>query len=982
MFRLRFHSIALAILLAAGGTFLFADEPGMPKVVDFNTHIRPIFTSHCTSCHGGVKQAADLSFVYADSAMNTIESGDPEGSYLFEKIIEEDEDSRMPPADHGPALPAHDVELIRKWIQQGAKWGDHWAYQIPQRYSAPDVSQPQWISQPLDAFVLKQLDDRGVQPAEDERPERWLRRASLDLIGLPPTLEQRETFLSEVKRDGEGAYPQAVDRMLASPRFGERWASVWFDQVRYADSRGQGEDSPRTIWKYRDWVIESLNKDLGYDQFTIKQIAGDLLPNRTIEDQIATAVHRLTHSNEEGGTDDEEFRVAAVLDRVNTTWQTWQGTTFGCTQCHSHPYDPFTHDEYYKYTAFFNNTLDCDLNDDWPVIPVPENHDDYAAASELNRKIDELTLSLWETAWNVVSEDSQWSHLRITKAKTNKSAKLVIEPHEDWDEYFTTGTVPSGTSVFVEMPLPDSVSLMTGIRITGMPLDPDKALSESEWGFVMSNISAELVQPSEGEDGTLKDAKPKTSKPKTSKPKTSKLKTSKLKTSKLKFAQVFGDDPFPRYDPNKSLDGDREGYSAYTRIHHSRQVVLLFAKPVNVAPGSRLKLQIKHHVTELAAFPLVTRRAHFAVSSNRKLTALLDDKTLISKTAKLARLKSQRDEIKSTEIPVLQERTASLARPAHLFTRGNFLTKDKQVFPDVPKSLRPIEEPISNRLELANWLVSSDNPLTARVAVNRYWARMFGVGLVSTEEDFGSTGESPSHPQMLDDLSVRFREDYQWSVKKLLREIALSHTYRQSSRIRPDLQESDANNRWLARGPRHGLPAESVRDQMLAISGLLSDKMHGAPVHPPLPRGVWKARRGNWKTPKPGEEDRYRRSVYTSIKRSIPFPMAAAFDAPSRDFCSPKRLRSNTPLQPLMLMNDAGFVECADAFGKRMRAHSDELDQQITFGLLTATCREPDPDEISRLVKLYEQVEKSSNANIAMQSVASVILNLDEIISK
>ncbi|MFG0290405.1 MAG: DUF1553 domain-containing protein, partial [Rhodopirellula sp. JB044] len=543
-----------------------------------------------------------------------------------------------------------------------------------------------------------------------------------------------------------------------------------------------------------------------------------------------------------------------------------------------------------------------------------------------------------------------------SRPSSPKATKLVIEPHDQWDEYYTSGTVSSGTTITVDMPIPESVDALTGIQITAMPHDPEQALIDSEWGFVMSHISAELLPP--------EDADPKT------------------KPVPIGLARVYGDEPYPYHDPNGSLDNERGGFSAYSRIHHPRQAVVVLEKAVAVEPGSKLRLKILHRITELAAFPLVTKRAHFAVSSDEGLLHLPKDESIAEAKKELKEIQTELAAIKSTEVPVLREREGEFARPTHVFGGGLFLTKEHQVFSDVPNSLRGEDDRLSNRLEMAKWLVSDANPLTARVAVNRYWAQMFGVGLVATEEDFGSTGDRPSHPELLDDLAVRFREDYQWSVKKLLREIALSRTYRQSSEIRPELLEEDARNRFLARGPRHGLPAETVRDQMLAISGLLSEKMFGEPTYPPLPPGVWRARRGSWKTPKPGEEDRYRRSVYTYVKRSVPFPISATFDAPSREFCVPKRLRSNTPLQPLMLMNDVGFVECSKALATRMSEHSDELTEQVSYGFLLATCRPADSDEVERLVAMHETICEKSDAENALQSVAAVLMNLDEVITK
>lgn len=930
----------------------FAAELKLPEKINFNEHVRPIFTKHCTACHGGVKQAGALSLVYEESVGGVVAAGAPEDSYLLERVAETDDDMRMPPPEHGPPLSKTEVALIRRWIEQGANWSGHWAYEPPKSYPAPKVADADWPRQPFDHFVLAKLEQENIKPAPAERDDRWLRRVSLDLTGLPPTLEERAEFLTQIKQVGEQAYEDAVDRLLASPRFGERWASVWFDLVRYADSRGQGEDSPRDIWKYRDWVIDSFNRDLSYDQFTIKQLAGDLLPNRTIEDQIATSVHRLTHTNEEGGTDDEEFRVAAVLDRIHTTWQTWQATTMGCVQCHSHPYDPFRHEDYYRSMAFFNNTADVDLSDDWPTTNVPLNQDDYRRASDLDQEITARTQKLWQAKWHTTHQEVDWQPLRIAKAKSSNQTKVVIENKANHDEYHTVGTVSSGPQISVELPLGKQPIDLTGIRVSVLPLNPEQALPDAEVGFVMSHVKVSLREPGK-------------------------------KDVEIKIADIVGDEPHPYDDPMESLNPEsRNGFGAYTRMHHQREVVLLPESPLKVSADATLVVKIHYRVFNLAAFSLVARRAYYSVSSDPRLTAVSESKSLREQAERLAQLRKQRDAIDSIATPVMVERPNHLARPSHLFVRGLFLTKDKPVLPGIPAALTAANPEVPDRLALAEWLVSEDNPLTARVAVNRFWARMFGIGIVATEEDFGSAGDPPSHPEMLDDLAIRFRDNYGWSVKKLLREIALSSTYRQSSRIRPELLEQDAANRLLARGPRHSLPAETLRDQFLLVSGLLSPKMHGPPVYPPLPPGVWKARRGKWSTAKPGDEDRYRRSVYTYVKRSVPFPMFASFDAPSRDACMPKRLRSNTPLQALMLLNDAAFVECSQAFAKLMIDHSDDIKQQISYGFLRATSREPRPEEVDRLVELYEASLASAGESGAMPAVAAVLLNLDEAITK
>ncbi len=937
----------LILLIAAITNQALAQQ----RAIDFNQQVRPIFVQHCTECHGGVKQAADLSLVYEDSVANIVEAGRSEDSELLRRVVSEDEDERMPPPDHGTALSPKEVDVLRAWIDQGAKWGRHWAYEIPNRHPLPPVRDQTWCRQPLDFFVLARLDAQAIQPSPDEVPERWLRRVALDLTGLPPTIPFRSEFLRAVDSAGEAAYEAAVDKLLASAAFGERWASVWFDQVRYADSRGLGLDGRRTIWKYRDWVIDALNDDLPYDQFTIKQVAGDLLPEASLSDRIATAVHRLTQSNEEGGTDDEEFRIAAVLDRVNTTWQVWQATTFGCVQCHHHPYDPFTQEDYYRFVAFFNNTADSDLNDDWPLQRVPLQREDYDRASSLQALISSLRQQIWEAESTIISQQSRWQP--VTQLTASGGTEMAVEQKGNHAQFFTIGTVPTGLEINLEIPLAESMKELTAIRLTALPLDPGKGLADSEWGFVLSQFdakltSAELRQP-----------------------------------IALQFQQVIGDEPEPRYSPAGSLQASADGFAAFTRIHHPRHAVFVLKEAVSVAAGSQLNIKLIHKMASGGSHPLVIKRGYLDVSNDKGLAEVVNHPELQQRRKRLSELEKQLTAISKTTVPVMKERPPHLKRPTHVFTRGLFLTKDKQVDCGVPGSLLPEGVEIKDRLELARWFVDRRNPLTVRVAVNRLWARIFGSGLVTTEEDFGSTGEPPSHPKLLDDLAVRFREDYGWSTKRLLREIVLSRTYRQSSRIRDDVKDA-ALNRWLARGPRNPLDAEVVRDQALAISGLLSAKMHGPPVHPPLPEGVWRpfAAGDKWATPAQGKTDRYRRSIYTYVKRSIPFPAFAAFDMPTREFCAPRRMRSNTPIQSLTTLNDETFAECKDAFANRMLAHSPDTKKQIEFGFLAATCRMPKQSELKSLDNLFQNVASKSDQGTAIRSVAAVILNLDEVLAQ
>ncbi len=556
--------------------------------VDFNRDVRPIFNQHCVACHGGVKQAGDLSFVYEDRVANVVTPGDPDQSYLLDRVTSTDEADRMPPPDHGRPLSDGEVGVLRDWIEQGARWEQHWAYRAPRRHTPPDTRDPAWCRMPMDRFVLQRLEEAGLPPSPEASAERWLRRVSLDLTGLPPTPQERAEFLAAIERSGETAWQDVVDRLLQSPRFGERWASVWLDVVRYADSKGLGQDGRRTIWKYRDWVIRAFNDDMPFNEFTIRQLAGDLLPAPTVDDLVATACHRLTQTNEEGGTDDEQFRIEAVIDRVNTTWQAWQGLTFGCVQCHDHPYDPIRHEEYYAFLAYFNNTVDTDLSSEDPRFDVPLEAADLERSMRLEREISDLRYEDWSRGAQLLRDEARWQPLTGLTATSSNDTKVVVEPHADGDQYRTQGTVSKNTSFTLESSLPTGFSgPLTAIRFTGLPLHPEEALANSEWGFVVSHFRAELVLAGQ------KSPQP------------------------LSISRVLADEPEPLLDPQLSLnEKSAHGFGAYSRIHHARSGAFVLSEAVAIPEGARLRVTIAQNVFELGAFPLVARRGRLAVSSD------------------------------------------------------------------------------------------------------------------------------------------------------------------------------------------------------------------------------------------------------------------------------------------------------------------------------------------------------------------------------
>lgn len=941
----------------------------LPERVEFNRDIRPIFAQHCVACHGGVKQASGLSFVFESKALAEAESGeraivpgDPESSFLLERVSSDDEDYRMPPAEHGPALSAREIALLRKWIEQGANWQPPWSFVLPKITPPGDVSNPAWCRDALDRYVLARLDAEGLKPSPEAERAEWLRRASFALVGLPPTPEETAAFEQDQTAE---AYERVVDRLLAAPHFGERWASVWLDLARYCDTMGYEKDPHRDIWPYRDWLIRAFNADMPYDQFTIKQLAGDLLPGATIDDRIATAFHRNTQTNTEGGTDDEEFRTVAVIDRVNTTWQVWQATTFGCTQCHSHPYDPIENREYYQFLALFNTTRDEDLDEEWPRLSVPTSEADWPRATALDERIDKLQREIHDAAMAVAGDNGQWRDLPIDQAQSTGSTQLRIVPAQEGasTEVVAEGTITSGSMYTLEAPLPEGLSQLTALKIEVLPADLDAAQRTPELGFVVSRLKAILNVPGQEPREVL-------------------------------FRAAFCDEPAPLLDPDDSFDDNTEGWGDYTKQNFPRFAVFLFDEPLAVTPGNRLRLELKQNRIATGDFGLVIRRGRFFVAGSDEWTTFLSSESYVAARKALDEAIVEREKIAGTSIPVIEQQSPTDARKTFVFTRGNWLDKGEEVPPGLPAALPPLPDgkPV-NRLTVAEWIGSSANPLTARVMVNRVWEQLFGLGIVETAEDFGTSGAPPSHPELLDFLAVRFMDEHGWSLKKLLREIVLSATFRQSSRATPELVERDPRNRLLARGPRQRLRAEMVRDQALVLSGKFSPKMYGPPVMPPQPDGVWRSvySAATWQTAE--NEDRFRRALYTYWKRTSPYPSLMAFDAPSRDTCTARRIATNTPLQALVTLNDPAYVELARGFAERMMAAKQVPNEQIAWGYRTAAGRAPRPVVLDELVRLYEESLAAFDAEpesakkladnrekFALTIVANAILNLDEVL--
>ncbi len=935
--RIRFAIFMLASLMLATLTAsLTADEP-----VDFNRDIRPILAKHCFKCHGrdsdhreaGLRlDLRELAISKLESELIAIVPEDPRSSELINRVTSDDPDLLMPPGD-GAGLNDRQISLLRNWISEGAPYAEHWSFTGPTRPANPSVKLKSWPANGIDPFVLHRLERTGLQPSEEADRHTLIRRLSFDIRGLPPTPEEVERFVSD---SGPRAYEDLVDRLLKDTTYGEHWARMWLDLARYADSRGYGSDPLRSnMWRYRDWVIDAFNRNLPYDQFTVEQIAGDLLPEATLEQRIATAFHRNTMTNTEGGTDDEEFRVAAVRDRVDTTIQVWMGLTMGCAKCHSHKYDPITNREYYQFYDIFNQTADNDRPDEAPVINAP--------TQQQTQQREKITADVAKLQAEIKSLQAALKEEQKTAAKTQPKAR------------------------FVRVELPGA----------------GKFLSLAE------------VQVFSGGENLA------------------------LKGTATQSSTDFG-------GPAKlAIDGNTDGhyFNAKSTTHSKAEnnpwweVDLGEAKPVDMVViwsrtdgGLHTRLAgVRLTLLDDAKKSLWQQDAAAAPNPSSQFQPVAVGpvaKKLQSLNAEVAKLEKAKPKIAT--VPVMQELAQDKRRKTHIMVKGSFLNKGEAVAAGFPAAFHPLPaDAPRNRLGVATWLMDKQNPLTARVAVNRYWARLFGAGLVETEEDFGTQGEPPSHPQLLDWLAVEYMENG-WNTKALLKTIFLSSTYRQSSRVTEELLEKDPRNRLYSRGPRFRLEAESIRDQALSLAGLLSPKMRGPSVFPPQPGGLWQAAfngQRNWATS--AGEDRYRRGLYTFWRRTVPYPSMASFDAPSREICTVRRIRTNTPIQAFVTLNDPVYVEAAQGLARRIvKQAGPDVDARVAYGLRICLGRPPTAKQIEHLSKLYnsELAYFQSNAEAAVQMateplgplpkeldaadmaawtvVANVLLNLDGVLTK
>ena len=992
--------------------------------VSFSRDIRPILNQNCVVCHGGVRQKNGVSFIFREEALGvgksghrTIVPGKPDESELIARITSKDPDARMP--YHAAPLSSQQIGLLRRWIKEGAQWEDHWAFVAPKPQSLPAVKRSDWARQPLDRFILARLEKENLAPSSEADKSALLRRVSFDLTGLPPMPEEQAVYLAD---SSPNAYEKQVDRLLASPRYGERWAAMWLDLARYADSKGYEADRDRPgMWPYRDWVIDAFNRNLPYDQFVIKQLGGDLLPNATFEDRIATSFHRQTPDNDEGGTDDEEFRLVAAMDRSATTWSVLNGVTMNCVQCHSHPYDPIRHAEYYKSLAFFNTSRDADLPEDTPVLYVPKDRAQFPEAAQLQQEIAALTHSVVDQGRELEGR-SQWTALPITAASASEAPALRWEadqlerelarlPHEklpakkraDKQKYLVKAIAETrkqaaskagekpvafqihdgemraaantpGQSVY-ELTATVDAPVVTALRIEVVPANPDTARHTPELGFIVDQIDAWVVQPNGHQD-------------------------------KIPFRYFISDseenleaaaDRAAKSGLKSQPDPETGGFGANPNLFYARWTVAVPATPLRLSRGSRLKVHLTQ-TENVSDKPALVRRARITASADASWSALTPDSNFGTSLAQLTDLTRQLQKIRSVGTPVMVEQAEYEKRETREFERGNFLTKTGPALtPDVPGLFPklPAGAP-RNRLTLAKWFFMPEQPLTARTAVNRYWEQLFGTGIVETLENFGSVGEEPSHPELLDWLALHFQNDLHWDVKALLRELVTSAAYRQSAKASPQLIESDPRNRLLARGPQQRLTAEMVRDQALLASGLFSDTMGGPPVMPPQPQGVWNSVYNDSKWVDATGPNRYRRAIYTYIKRTSGYPSFLTFDASEHDVSLARRIPTNTPLQALVTLNDPVYQEASEALATRMMKEADGLDARLEYGARLVLSRNPTDGELATLRRLYEQALTTSSAPrivkvaatastktssgkelAALTAVASVLFNLD-----
>lgn len=953
---------AAAVIAALGWTG--AAHAADAEKVRFNEQIRPILSNRCYFCHGPdeKRREADLRLDTREGATAdmggyaAIVPGDPDASLVLERVTEIHDDEAMPPPEaNKPRLNDEEVALLRRWIEQGAEYEGHWAFAPLAETAPPEVGDSTWVRNPIDNYILAKLLRRGMKPAAEADREILIRRVYLDLLGLVPPPEEVEAFAAD---PDPRAYEKLVDRLLASPHYGERWGRHWLDQARYADSHGYSTDGERQVWPYRDWVIQALNDDMPFDQFTIEQLAGDLLPKPTKSQLVATGFHRNTLINQEGGTDREQFRVESAMDRAETTGAVWLGLTVGCARCHTHKFDPITHQEYFQFYAFFNSTEDA--NNVGPTINVAEgemldgsSETAIASAEEFTRR-----RAAWEREMLQVLEarfedqqQAKWTPARYASYQAASKASFQLL---DDNSLLTDGRATANDAYDISAHTPLEQVAAVRLRVLTHPSLPGNGPGlASNGNFVLTDFQVSLGDT----DLPIRTA------------------TADHEQPSYPVAHAIDDNQISGWAINV-----RPGSSAKMNADH--EAVFVLDRPAMPA-GEPLQIHLRHDLNRdyligRLAIEFSEQAPSLDTGEQDLLAALQADpakrtaaqQALLQAAFELADPTARSvatGKAASANQMIMRERSAP--RPTFLFIRGDFTRPNKELGPlppDVFSAVAPPlpEKQLRNRLDLAQWLVDPRNPLTPRVTVNRVWMRYFGRGLAETEEDFGTQGPLPTHPELLDWLAAELiRRD--WSLKQMHRLIVTSATYRQSSHVRMEVATSDPRNLLLARQQRLRLEGEIIRDAALTASGLLHPAIGGPSVYPPQPDGVYSFTqvRKRWSTDT--GPNRYRRGMYTFFFRSSPYPLLTTFDAPDFQSVCTRRGRSNTPLQSLTLANDQAFVEIARGLAARLvrdvQADDDheQLDARIDRAFLVCLSRQPTKTERQVLSAYYRRQQQA-----------------------
>ena len=1089
------RSKRLTDVCVVGGFWLFAllsvppvidAADTLPTTIDFNRDIRPILSDNCFECHGPdkTKRKADLrldtkesTFAVQDRSAAVV-PGRRSASAMYRRIISADADEHMPPTDSGRKLTPRQIALIGRWIDQGAAWQKHWSFIPPTQPALPPVRNKRRPRNGIDYFVLSRLERAGLSFSPPASRETLIRRVTFDLTGLPPTPAEVDAFLND---RSPNAYEKVVDRLLASPRYGERMATQWLDAARYADTNGYQTDGERTMWRYRDWVIAAYNRNMPFDQFTIEQIAGDLLPNPTLDQLIATGFHRNLRGNAEGGVIPEEFAVEYVVDRVNTTATVWLGLTLGCARCHEHKYDPFSQTEFYRLFAYFNNVPErgkaVKFGNSPPMIKAP-TEDQQRQLANLEGQLAAAQRNFRRFAPQIVAARTQWEAERTSSARhqtqlldwsitdgltarfsldgqtINDAPALVAarKAAEGTAQRQVTGRHPAEKS---KRPATSPAVFRDGrpVYTTGrlgkaVPFDGRRFLDAGDvgnFGYYDKFSLAAWVFPTGKQGGTIISRMLDTAE---SLGYSVVLEQGRIHANLVNrwlddAIRVETVDRLPVDQWHHVLvtyDGSREARGVQIYVDGKPWRFKILVDELNQSFESKAPLRIgaagaaghRFHgrIDDVRLYHTCLSPAEVRLVATaetiREILAVPADRRTGRQTAKLRACFLERvapPPIRRARLRLLamQKRVERLIdsfpttmimremptpRTTHLLIRGRYDKPGPVVTPGVPAALSPFpKDRPNNRLGLAYWLVDRKNPLTARVVVNRYWQAFFGTGLVKTTEDFGSQGELPSHPKLLDWLATEFMRTG-WNIKAIQKTIVTSAVYRQSSRLTPALLQKDPANRLLARGPRFRLTAEMLRDQALAASGLLTEQLGGPSVKPYQPRGLWKDVSGKVYQQDHGT-NLYRRSLYTYFKRTVAPPTMTAFDAAGRETCIVRRSRTDTPLQALALMNEVSFVEAARALAERaMTVGGATPQERIVRMFRRATSRRPTSTELQVLrtgfrrqwhhyrehlpaaKKLIHEGESKPNPHLdagelaAYTTIAGLILNLDEVVTK